>query len=252
MRRVLSLLLLFLLLACAQGGRPSVSRSAMETMQRLPPVVSGFQRIPLTVTSGQGEVRAAAAFYRQVGGTSVAYLMASGMPDPSVAEGLNGQGSQRALDRAVGISRQTAAQQGGTMIIRHRLNARRDGRPVMDCVMAELRLPSRPGAAPSADQLAAGGTRLLSDCVGVVGDRFVTFSGVSADSGPEAEALIALGMTLVDVLNNPNAPVMTGLEPGQPGQPIPPAQAAPAPPPAPAPASLAPPGTVARGRGYSI
>ena len=236
-------LLALLLQACAGG--PAQGPSALQAMQRLPPMVGAFQRIPLTTTLGRPEDAGQMAItgYRQIAGTSFATITVPNAPDPRAAGGFGGPGMAQAMEQALTVARIAAERDGGLLTVRNGLTASRNREPVLRCVLTEVTIPERPAsAAPRLGPAPTPGRSLRTECVGHVVDRFVTFRGVSADTAPEVSSLVNLGIALVLVLRDPNAPVTTELReiprpgggtgpgPGVGTAPVPAPDAAPTPP----------------------
>ena len=230
-----ALLLLLLLAGCAtpMGRGPS----AIEAMRRLPPLVGTFARVPVTAAMGANDDarQVAGTAYRQIAGTAVVTVVVPNTPDPAAADGIGGAGMAQAMERAILRARLRAAGEGGVLTVRHQLVARQNNEPLLRCWVVEVALPV--GPAPAG--------RLRTECVGVVVDRFISLAGTMADTPAEMQAVLSLGMQLVQVLRDPNAPAVTDLRP-VPVQP----DAVPTPTPAPD-AVPTPPGT-RRGRGYSL
>lgn len=217
---------LFPLLAAVAGCAvpPGHGPSAIEAMQRLPPLVGSFARVPVTAAVGANDDarQVAGTAYRQIAGTAVVTVVVPNARDPAAAEGFAGQGMARAMERAILGARMRAAREGAVLTVRDQLTAGQDNQPMLRCWVTEV---ARPGET-------AGG-QLRTECVGLVVDRFVTLAAVLADTPSEMQAVIGLGVRLVQVLRDPNSPAMTEL------------RALPA-----TPAPL-PPGT-RLGRGYSL
>lgn len=209
-------------------------------MQRLPPLVGTFARVPVTAAVGGNDDarQVAGTAYQQIAGTALVTVVVPNGPDPGAAEGFGGAGMARAMERAILRARLRAASEGAVLTVRHQLTASRDNQPVMRCWVAEVTLPARPGAA-----------QLRTECVSLVVDRFINLAGTMADTPAEMQAVLGLGIQLVQVLRDPNSPALTELRalPGAPGAVT---RAVPGAPPA-TEAVPTPPGT-RRGRGYAL
>jgi len=197
------LALALLLQGCVAAKR---GPGAVEALQRLPPVVGAFARVPLSATIGPaGDARQVAITgYRQIGGVSSAAIIVPNAPDPRAADGFGGAGMTQALEQALTTARLVAQREGGVLTVRNSVTGARNNVPLLRCWVAEL--SPAPGVPPR-----AVADTLRTECAGLVVDRFVTFSGRSANTAAEMNAVIGLGMTLVQVLGDPNAPVTTVL-----------------------------------------
>lgn len=225
---------------------PSRGPGAIEALQRLPPVVGAFARVPLSATvgtNGDASSQVAITSYRQIGGVSSAAIIVPNAPDPRAAGGFEGPGMAQALDQALTTARIAAQREGAQLTVRNAVTGARNNVPLLRCWVAELTAAPGAPAQPGTDTL-------RTECAGLVVDRFVIIRGRSANTVAEMNAVISLGMTLVQVLRDPNAPVTTQLReiprPGAP-QTAPPAEATGAAPPA----AAVPPGN-RLGRSYSF
>lgn len=221
---------------------PSRGPGALEALQRLPPVVGAFAREPLSATIGAGDAARQVAItgYRQIGGQSWAAIIVPNAPDPRAAGGFEGAGMAEAMEQVLQSARIAAQREGAQLTVRDTVTGARNNEPLLRCWVAELTVA--PGAPPR-----TAPDTLRTECAGLVVDRFITIRGRSANTLAEMNAVISLGMTLVQVLRDPRAPVTTQLRE------IPRPGAAPSPgaPSTPEPSNPAPPGT-RLGRSYSF
>lgn len=238
-RRIAALLLLPLG-ACVASGP-----SAVQAMQRLPGLVGTFVRAPLTRSFGADTdtQQVAVTGYQQIAGTAGALIFVPNAPSPDASTGF--AGTDRVLERTMLATRLRTAREGGTLTARGQLTATRDNVPVLRCWVFTVTLPAGRPAPPLPP--------LRTDCVGLVVDRFVTIHGFTNDQPMEMRSVIDLGIALVLLLRDPNAPAVTQLRPltgGAPAVVAPPMATPPGATPAPDPAPTTP--AARRGRAYSL
>lgn len=226
--RVLFLLPILLAGCVTSPGGTARGPSAFEAMQRLPPVVGTFARVPVTAAVGSNDDarQVAGTAYQQIAGTALVTVVVPNAPDPAAAEGFGGAGMARAMEGAILRARLRAAREGATLTVRDQLTASRDGQPILRCWVTEV--------------AGRGAAQLRTECLGLVVDRFINLAGSMPDSPTEMGAVLGLGMQLVQVLRDPNSPPVTQL------------RALPAPQVAPTPEAVPAPPGMRRGRAYSL